>query len=194
MHNLHQTHIPPRALNNFLHGNAGSPSAEPQFNSDPGAQALPLTAPFTDTPAPPWGNRVAQNEGGGGSDPSGFSGRLDASLQNTSSGIGQGGGPMQWGISPVDSTAPRTASPNAIVMTAPSPSSILSNTPSMSHQSLTSSDPMSSRLFPNDFIQSVASTLEELDPPAIFRQDGDFDFERDLAEWFRAQSVSMDLK
>jgi len=97
---------------------------------------------------------------------------------------GQGPNPGQGG------TAPATPVPGN--MTAPSPSAILGNPPSMNQSSQPSAPP---ELFSSDFIQSVASSLDEFDP-AIFRSDGDINFERDFGQWFNPDDVSatLDLK
>jgi hypothetical protein len=81
-------------------------------------------------------------------------------------------------------------------MTAPSPSAILSNPPSVntpSNPAAAAPDSITQGLFSNDFIQSVASSLDEFDP-AMFR-DGDINFERDFGQWFNPDDVgTLDLK
>jgi hypothetical protein len=49
-------------------------------------------------------------------------------------------------------------------------------------------DPLSSNIFSTDFIQSVASSLDEYDP-GIFRPDGDINFERDFGQWFNQDGM-----
>lgn len=65
---------------------------------------------------------------------------------------------------------------------APSPSSLLGGPPSLG------SDPLTSNIFSTDFIQSVASSLDEFDP-GIFRPDGDINFERDFGQWFNQDAM-----
>jgi collagen type III alpha len=65
---------------------------------------------------------------------------------------------------------------------APSPSSLLGGPPSLGPDSL------SSNIFSTDFIQSVASSLDEFDP-AMFRPDGDINFERDFGQWFNQDAM-----
>jgi collagen type III alpha len=65
---------------------------------------------------------------------------------------------------------------------APSPSSLLGGPPSLGPDSL------SSNIFSTDFIQSVASSLDEFDP-GIFRPDGDINFERDFGQWFNQDAM-----
>ncbi|GLB41577.1 hypothetical protein LshimejAT787_1001770 [Lyophyllum shimeji] len=82
---------------------------------------------------------------------------------------------------------------------APSPSSILGsggppmNTSSMGGQPSLGTD-MSGGIFSTDFIQSVASSLDEFDT-TLFRPDGDINFERDFGQWFNPDDVSgLDMK
>jgi collagen type III alpha len=103
-------------------------------------------------------------------------------------GAGPSGQPGQnLGNVPQGGTAPPTPAPGPNQgMTAPSPSSILSNPGSMNlggPSSATGPDAMAPGLFSNDFIQSVASSLEGLDAQ-LFPTDGDLNFERDFGQWF----------
>jgi len=82
---------------------------------------------------------------------------------------------------------------------APSPSSILGggppmNTSSMGGQPSLGGDMSSAAIFSTDFIQSVASSLDEFDT-SLFRPDGDINFERDFGQWFNPDDVSgLDMK
>jgi len=42
---------------------------------------------------------------------------------------------------------------------------------------------LGTELFATDFIQSVASSLDDFDP-GMFRPDGDINFEREFGQWF----------
>ncbi|KAF8997880.1 hypothetical protein BDQ17DRAFT_836862 [Cyathus striatus] len=49
-------------------------------------------------------------------------------------------------------------------------------------------------IFTNDFINSVASSLEDFGPE-LFRQDADISFERDFGQWFNPDdSMGLDMK
>jgi len=63
---------------------------------------------------------------------------------------------------------------------APSPTSILGGPPSLSDQ-------LSPNIFSTDFIQSVASSLDEFEQ--VFRPDGDINFERDFGQWFNQDAM-----
>jgi len=76
---------------------------------------------------------------------------------------------------------------------APSPSSILGSGPPMTTSSMggqpSLGTDMSGAIFSTDFIQSVASSLDEFDT-SLFRPDGDINFERDFGQWFNPDDVS----
>ncbi|KAF5379411.1 hypothetical protein D9615_006498 [Tricholomella constricta] len=78
---------------------------------------------------------------------------------------------------------------------APSPSSILGGPPSMGGPPSLGGD-MSGAIFSSDFIQSVASSLDEFNPDmSMFRPDGDINFERDFGQWFNPDDVpGLDMK
>jgi len=60
---------------------------------------------------------------------------------------------------------------------------------SMGNQSsLATPTDMAAGIFSSDFIQSVASSLDELDGN-LFRPDGDINFERDFGQWFNPDDV-----
>jgi len=54
-------------------------------------------------------------------------------------------------------------------------------------------DTLSSDIFSSDFIAAVAQSLDEFDP-AIFRPDGDIDFERDFRAWFNQDLPGANIK
>jgi hypothetical protein len=195
--------MPPGMLSNAL-PNTGSPaSGDPSFMpGGPQAQGPQFPGP---------NNRMGQNKsmmpppspGMNGpakdqqSNKDGKSGTLNPSTglpDDPSRNPGQQsqGGP-HMGNAGQGGTAPATPGPGANQgMTTASPSAILSNPPSMnpSVPSSTAPDPMSSSLFSTDFIQSVASSLDEFDP-SLFRTDGDINFERDFGQWFNDSSLDM---
>jgi hypothetical protein len=105
---------------------------------------------------------------------------------------GQGGSHM--GNSGQEGIAPATGPDPNQDMTTASPSTILSNPPSMnpSVPSSTAPDPMSSSLFSSDFIQSIASSLDEFDP-SLNQTDGDINFEHDFGQWFNDSSLDFNL-
>lgn len=89
------------------------------------------------------------------------------------------------------STAPPTPSGTGSSFTAPSPSGI-SGTPTMNPavQPTSSALPdVPSSFLSNDFMQSVANTLEEFDPQVLFRQDDGINFEQDFREWFSPEGM-----
>jgi hypothetical protein len=88
-----------------------------------------------------------------------------------------------------------SATPNQDTTTASS-SAILNNPPSVdpSIPSSTTPDSMPSGLFSNDFIQSVASSLQD-EHLSMFRPDGHINFERDFEQWLNDNNVgSLDSK
>lgn len=89
---------------------------------------------------------------------------------------------------------------------APSPSAILGVPPSMNSTPMGQGNMGQGNLgqgnlsaematvFPNDFIQSVASSLDTFDASTMegmFRPDGDINFERDFGQWFNPDDVSL---
>lgn len=75
---------------------------------------------------------------------------------------------------------------------APSPSSLMGGPPmnvsAMGGQPSLGGADMAGGIFSSDFIQSVASSLDELDG-TLFRPDGDINFERDFGQWFNPDDV-----
>jgi len=51
-------------------------------------------------------------------------------------------------------------------------------------------------LFSAEFINSVASSLDDFDSTNLFRPDGDINFERDFGEWFNGDDSieGLDMK
>ncbi|RDB18487.1 hypothetical protein Hypma_000245 [Hypsizygus marmoreus] len=75
---------------------------------------------------------------------------------------------------------------------APSPSSILGGPPPMNTSSLGQPGMVGAdmgNIFSTDFIQSVASSLDEFSD-TMFRPDGDINFERDFGQWFNPDDVA----
>jgi hypothetical protein len=196
MHNLHKNH-PPGGIS-VMPGSAGSPaSTDLPFNpSAAQGQGPPFSnalnnrmgsnKPMMPPPSPALnGSSKDQNGQLKDTKPNISNGHPEGSPRNqTISGQNQGNSSntVQGG------TAPPTPVPvpNQI-MTAPSPSAMLGNAPP---------PPMNQpELFSTDFIQSVASSLDEFDS-SMFRADGgDINFERDFGQWFNPDDVgSLDLK
>lgn len=59
--------------------------------------------------------------------------------------------------------------------------------------SLDNFDTLSSDIFSSDFISAVASSLDEFDP-ALFRPDGDINFERDFGAWLNQDILDANIK
>ncbi|KAI0923534.1 hypothetical protein AcW1_006465 [Taiwanofungus camphoratus] len=204
MHNLYKNNIPPGGLNNLIPGTtAPSPSSDQQFDV---SQSRPGTGQFTGglggagpsnrsgqnkpmgmmpPPSPGMKSKNVQNKDGSSGDAPVPSGSIDAPPQAPAAGMGQG---QASAAAPGPSTAPPTPSATSTSMTAPSPSAILNNasTPSMNSSHAPAPD-----IFPQDFIQSVASSFDDFDP-SIFRGDNltDLNFERDFGDWFQTDNVN----
>ena len=90
------------------------------------------------------------------------------------------------------STAPPTPNGTNSSFTAPSPSGV-NGTPTMNPAVQPTSNPLSdvpSSFLSNDFMQSVANTLEDFDPQVLFRQDeAGINFEQDFREWFNPDDM-----
>jgi collagen type III alpha len=196
---------PGGVLNSALPG-AGSPSASdpsfnpggpqgqgPQFSAGPNnrmGQGKPMGMMPPPSPAlngPPK-DQPGSNKDNKGANSNSSNSHPEGSPRNAPNS-GQGQGPSNPGNPGQGGTAPATPVPGPNQnMTAPSPSAILGN-PNQSAQAPSAPD-----LFSSDFIQSVASSLDEFDP-SIFRSDGDINFERDFGQWFNPDDVgSLDLK
>ena len=94
------------------------------------------------------------------------------------------------------STAPPTPSgtnSSMTSMTAPSPSAV-NGTPTMNPatQPTTSLPEVPASFLTNEFMQSVANTLDDFDPQALFRpEDTALNFEQDFREWFNPDDLDM---
>jgi hypothetical protein len=195
--------------NNPMPGITGSPaSSDPSFNS--GAQLGQFAGP---------GNRMGQNNKPMGmmpppspgmsgppkdqsaankDKPNPTNGHPEGSPRNAAqqSGQVQGQGTPNPGPLGQGATAPPTPAPTSN-MTAPSPSSVLSN-PSTTPMNPPGPPPPSvdalANVFSTDFIQSVASSLDEFDP-SVFSSERDLNFERDFGQWFNPDDVgALDMK
>lgn len=103
-----------------------------------------------------------------------------------------GQGPPNQGGGQV-STAPPTPSGTSS-MTAPSPSAVVNGTPTINPatQPTTSLPEVPASFLTNEFMQSVASTLDEFDTQALFRpEDTGINFEQDFREWFNPDDLDM---
>ena len=165
-------------------------SGEPVIN--PGQAPLGASSPQH--------NRVTQNEqptnmmpppspagGSPNEQPNGTS-HVDGSPQNQPSDLPQPG--AQWSPSASNtqgSTAPPTPNGTNSSLTASSPSGIngtSTTSPAIQPTSNVLPD-VPSNFLTNDFMQSVATTLEDFDPQILFRQDeAGINFEQDFREWF----------
>ncbi|KAF8075199.1 hypothetical protein FPV67DRAFT_620427 [Lyophyllum atratum] len=162
---------PPKDQNS--HGPSASNSAK-NPNQNPG---MPVNHGSPRNPPPGSNNNSGQTPNTNGTGPST---PAPGNPQNPNQG-GPGQGPGPGGLQNM----------------APSPVSILGgppmNTSSMGGQPSLSAD-MSGGIFSTDFIQSVASSLDEFDT-TLFRPDGDINFERDFGQWFNPDDVTgLDMK
>lgn len=203
MHNLHKGNLPPGAMNSLIPGNAGSPaSTDPPFNpavvqgqGPPFSGALnsrmAQNKPMGMMPPPsPAMNGPPKDQNLKDAKPNASNGHPEGSPRNAIN-AGQGQGPPNPGNPSQGGTAPPTPVPGPNqVMTAPSPSAILGNpAPPMGQSS------QGTELFANDFIQSVASSLDEFDPSIFRPEGGDINFERDFGQWFNPDDVGgLELK
>src|ERR1700722_2256062 len=211
MQSMHKGNVPPGVMNSAL-PNAGSPSSDPSFNPN-GPQGQGQQFPSGVAP----NNRMGQNKPMGMMPPPSSpiintkdqSGNKDnkAGNPNALNGHPEGSprnapntGQQNAGNAGQGGTAPPTpvSGPNP-GLTVPSPSAILGTPGSMnppSQPQTSAPDSMPSNLFSTDFIQSVASSLDEFDAGSLFRSDNDINFERDFGQWFNhPEDVgSLDLK
>jgi hypothetical protein len=204
MHAMHKNNLPPGVLNSTL-PNAGSPSSsDPSFNpSGPQGQGPQFSAGV------PSNTRMGQNKPMGmmpppspvinaaAKDPPGLNkdikvGAANGHPEGSPRNAPTTGQPSHGGVNPGSAgqsgTAPATPVPGTNQnLTAPSPSSILSNPSSMNqpNQSASAPDSMPPNFFGSDFMQSA---LDEFDP-SLFRSDGDINFERDFGQWFNPDDV-----
>ena len=192
----------------------GPPGPGPSFNPGPSRMGQKMMPP--PTPSPNVNGPKDQNIGPGGSvggGPNNQNGKnqnqgqgggnnSDGSPRNQPRHVGSNGGqtPNAGGTGP-PTPAPgsqqnhqqqqqqqQNQGPGPGQNMAPSP--LLGGPPSLG------TDSLSSNIFSTDFIQSVASSLDEFDP-ALFRPDGDINFERDFGQWFNQDAMSggpLDMK
>jgi len=213
MHNLHHKNHPAGGMNSVIPGNAGSPaSSDPSFNPNPGqnhgggaqfgvggpnnrmgqSKMMPPPSPAMNGQSK---DQSGQNKDpkSGGSNPS--NGHPEGSPRNApSGGPGQGPGAPNSGNPGQGNPTPATPVTGP-TMTAQSPSSMLGNpTTSMNQPQSTASS--ADMIFNSDFLQSVASSLNDDFDPSVFRADGDLNFERDFGQWFNPDDgvAGLDLK
>lgn len=188
---------------NLPGGGAGTPTpGEPPFNSGPGQ------APF---PGPQ--NRMGQNKPMGMMlPPSPAGGPPKEQPKDVNKPPGQSGAegsprnqqapnPATGGQGPPNpsggvqvSTAPPTPSATSSSMTAPSPSAVVNGTPTINPatQPTTSLPEVPANFLTSEFMQSVASTLDDFDTQALFRpEDTGINFEQDFREWFNPDDLDM---
>lgn len=181
---------------NLPGGGAGTPTpGDPPFNP---AQGQP---PF----AGPQNNRLGQNKPMGMMPPPSPAGgpskdqpkdiKTEGSPRNqqppnpAAGGQGPPNGGAQGG------TAPPTPSATGSSMTAPSPSAVVNGTPTINPatQPTTSLPEVPPSFLTNEFMQSVASTLDDFDTQALFRPEDPtgINFEQDFREWFNPDDLDI---
>jgi len=195
------------AMSNLPGGGTGTPPGEPPFNQGPGPGQTPFPGPQN--------NRLAQNKpmgmmpppspaGGPPKEqpkdvkPSGPNG-AEGSPRNQPPNPGAGGqGPPNAGGGAQVNTAPPTPSGTNSSMTAPSPSAVVNGTPTI-NPAVAQPPPVPTSGLPDvpgnflttEFMQSVASTLEDFDTQTLFRsEDAGINFE-EFREWFNPDDLEM---
>ncbi|KAG9313234.1 hypothetical protein JVU11DRAFT_6696 [Chiua virens] len=182
-------------------GGAGTPTpGDPPFNPGPGQ-------PFPG----PQNNRLVQNKPMGmmpppspaGGPPKeqpkdvkpGLNGAEGSPRnQQLSNPVTGGQGPPNPGGGQQVNTAPPTPSATGSSITAPSPSAVVNGTPTLNPatQPTTSLPEVPANFLTTEFMQSVASTLDDFDTQALFRpEDTGINFEQDFREWFNPDDLDM---
>ncbi|KAH0836851.1 hypothetical protein J3R83DRAFT_8639 [Lanmaoa asiatica] len=191
------------AMANLPGGGVGTPTpGEPPFNPGPGQQPFPG----------PQNNRMGQNKSMGmmpppspaGGPPKeqpkdvkqpGQNGAEGSPRNQQPSNSATGGqGPPNSGGGAQVSTAPPTPSATSSSITAPSPSAVVNGTPTINPatQPTTSLPEVPANFLTTEFMQSVASTLDDFDTQALFRpEDTGINFEQDFREWFNPDDLDM---
>ncbi|KAF9233745.1 hypothetical protein BU15DRAFT_79811 [Melanogaster broomeanus] len=84
-----------------------------------------------------------------------------------------------------------TARATSSSITAPSPSAVVNGTPTNNPATQPTTLPeVPPSFLSTDFMRSVANTLDDFDPQALFRpEDGEINFERDFREWFNPDDL-----
>lgn len=185
---------------NLPGGGAGTPTpGEPPFNPGPGQQPFPG----------PQNNRLAQNKpmgmmpppspAGGPSKeqpkdvkPPGPNGTEGSPRNQQPPNPATGQGPPNTGGNAQVNTAPPTPSATSSSITAPSPSAV-NGTPTINPatQPTTSLPEVPPNFLTTEFMQSVASTLDDFDTQALFRPEEGINFEQDFREWFNPDDLEM---
>lgn len=181
-------------MGNHMVGNAGSPPSDPSFNGGgpggPGPQ-------FNGNTGGGGAGAGQNNRMGGGQKQPGMLPPPSPSLSKDQSGPnkdnkpdGSPRNPPSSGQTPTATgTAPPTPVPNNANPPNPTQNMAPSPSPMMSSSAPTSTSLASDMgLFSHDFINSVASSLDDFDP-SMFRPDGDINFERDFGQWFSPDDV-----
>jgi len=186
-HHAQQQLLAKNGAANAMAGNANSPaSSDPPFNA-PGQQGQLFGGP---------GNRMGQNNKTMGMMPPPSPGM--SSAQKDQAGAGKdikpnitGAHPEGSPRNPPQSTGQAAGPPNPGALGNPSQAPM--NPPG---SSVSTVDPLAS-VFGTDFIQSVASSMDEFDP-SLFgpgsERDLNLNFERDFGQWFNPDDVGMELK
>jgi collagen type III alpha len=191
------------AMANISGGGSGTPTpGDPPFNQGPGQQPFPG----------PQNNRLGQNKPMGmmpppspaGGPPKeqpkdvkpGLNGAEGSprNQQPPNPATGGQGPPNQSGGGQVN-TAPPTPSATSSSITAPSPSAV-NGTPTINPatQPTTSLPEVPASFLTNEFMQSVANTLDEFDTQSLFRPEEGINFEQDFREWFNPLTDDLDMK
>lgn len=187
---------------NITGGGAGTPPGEP-FNPGPGQPPFPgpqnnrlgqnksmvMMPPPSPAGGPPKEQPKDVNKQPG---PNGAEGSpRNQQPPNPSTG---GQGPSNPSGGAQVNTAPPTPSATSSSITAPSPSAVVNGTPTINPatQPTTSLPEVPASFLTNEFMQSVASTLDDFDTQALFRsEDTGINFEQDFREWFNPDDLEM---
>ncbi|KAF9233744.1 hypothetical protein BU15DRAFT_53469 [Melanogaster broomeanus] len=189
------------AMANLPGGGGATPTpGDPSFNHGQGQPSFPG----------PQNNRVGQNKAMGMMPPpspaggppkeqikdvnkSGPNGTEGSPRNQQQPNPGQAGAQGNPNSSTQGSTAPPTPSATSSSITAPSPSAVVNGTPTNNPATQPTTLPEVPPAFlSTDFMQSVASTLDDFDPQALFRpEDGGINFEQDFREWFNPDDLEM---
>ncbi|KAH7890939.1 hypothetical protein F5I97DRAFT_108788 [Phlebopus sp. FC_14] len=91
------------------------------------------------------------------------------------------------------STAPPTPSATSSSITAPSPSAVVNGTPTINPatQPATSLPEVPPSFLTTDFMQSVASSLDDFEQSLFRPEDASINFEQDFREWFNPDDLDM---
>ncbi|KAG8221130.1 hypothetical protein J3R82DRAFT_2662 [Butyriboletus roseoflavus] len=182
-------------------GGAGTPTpGEPPFNPGPGQPPFPgpqnnrmgqKPMGMMPPPSPAGGPPKEQPKDVKQPGPNGAEGSPRNQQPPNPATSGQGP-PNPSGGAQVG-TAPPTPSATSSSITAPSPSAVVNGTPTINPatQPTTSLPEVPSNFLTTEFMQSVASTLDDFDPQSLFRPDDTGVNFEDFREWFNPDDLDM---